>query len=47
MIKDVLCGCQLANDEEVMDMVHTWLHIQPETFYADGIRSSWTEVTNV
>jgi hypothetical protein len=37
-LKDMLHGCQFANDEEVKDMVYVWLHAQPKTFYADDIR---------
>jgi hypothetical protein len=33
-----LRGRRFANDEEVKDAVHTWLHGQPKTFFADGIR---------
>jgi hypothetical protein len=28
----------LQNDREVKDAVHTWLHAQPKTFLADGVR---------
>jgi hypothetical protein len=37
-LKHALCGWQFANDEEVKDVMHMWLHMQPETFFADGIR---------
>jgi len=30
--------CWFANDDEVKDMMHVWLHAQPETFFAFGIR---------
>lgn len=32
-----LHGHQFLN-EEVTDMVHTWLHMQLKTFFVDGIR---------
>jgi Holliday junction resolvasome RuvABC endonuclease subunit len=36
--KEALCGCQFANNEEVNDMVHTWLQTQEKTLFEDGIR---------
>jgi len=27
----------MANNEEVMEVVHTWPHMQAETFFTDGI----------
>jgi hypothetical protein len=45
-LSDVLCGHWFANDE-VKDTVHMWLCMQLKTFYAAGIRNSWTKVTNV
>jgi hypothetical protein len=36
--KDVLHGHQFANDEEVKDVVHTWLSKQLKTFFTDGMR---------
>jgi len=35
--KDVLHGCWFVDDDEVKDVVHTWLHSQPKTYFADGI----------
>jgi len=30
--------CYIDTDEEVKDMVHMWLHVKLETFYAGGIK---------
>jgi hypothetical protein len=30
-------GCRFSN-EEVKDTMHMWLHVQLETFFANGIR---------
>jgi hypothetical protein len=38
LIRDTLYGCQFSNNEEVKDAVHTWLCMQPEAFFTDGIR---------
>jgi len=38
LLKHVLHGCQFANNEEVNDMVHTWLQTQEKTLFEDGIR---------
>jgi hypothetical protein len=38
LLKDALCRHQFENDKEVRDMVHTQLHVQPETFFTEGIR---------
>jgi hypothetical protein len=38
-LKDALCGCQFANNEEVKVMLHTWLCAQLQTFFTHGIRS--------
>jgi hypothetical protein len=38
MLKDVLHGCQFANDEEVKDTIHMWLCEQLKTFFTGGIR---------
>jgi hypothetical protein len=38
VFKDVLCGCQFVNNEEVKDVMHMWLHALPKTFFADGIK---------
>jgi hypothetical protein len=27
----------LASDDEVKDVAHTWLQLQPKTLFADGI----------
>jgi hypothetical protein len=40
LLRDVLCGHQFANNEEVTDTVHIWLHMQPKTFFTDGISKS-------
>jgi histone-lysine N-methyltransferase SETMAR len=37
-LRDVLHGCRFANSEEVKYAVHTWLCVQPRTFFTDGIR---------
>jgi histone-lysine N-methyltransferase SETMAR len=37
-LKKALQGCQLGTDEEVKQMVHTWLCDQPKTFFSDGIK---------
>jgi histone-lysine N-methyltransferase SETMAR len=46
-LKDALCGCWLANNEEVKDTVHTWLRMEPKTFFTDVSGRSRTKVTNV
>jgi hypothetical protein len=38
LLKDAIHGHQFANDEEVKNKVHMWLHAQPKTFFMDGIR---------
>jgi len=41
----ILCGCQFAN-EDVKDVVHTWLSAHPRTLFGDGIRKCvWITVT--
>jgi len=45
--KYALHGCWFSNDEVVKDAYHTRLCVQPKTFFTAGIRSSWTEVTNM
>jgi hypothetical protein len=45
--KDACHGCQLANDEEVSDVIHTWFYLYPKTFFTDNIRNlsltpAWT-----
>jgi hypothetical protein len=37
-LKEALRGRRFAIDDEVKDVVHTWLRSQPKTFFADGIR---------
>jgi hypothetical protein len=46
LLKNALCGHELANNEEV-NMVHMWLHAQPKTVFTDGIRSLWIKLTDV
>jgi hypothetical protein len=36
-LSDALCKHQVSNREEVKDMVHIWLHVQPKTFFTGGI----------
>jgi hypothetical protein len=38
LIKNALRGRRFSNDDEVKDMLHTWLRGQLRTFFADGIR---------
>jgi hypothetical protein len=38
LLKVALRGCRFADDEVVKYMVHMELHMQPKTFFADGIR---------
>jgi len=38
LLKNALRGRHFANDEEVKDVVYTWLHAQPKTFCVDGKR---------
>jgi hypothetical protein len=37
---------QFSDSEEVKDMVYTWLHVQPKTFFADGIRKLMDQNNN-
>jgi hypothetical protein len=37
-LKETLCGGRFASDDEVKDAVHTWLRLQPKTFFGDWIR---------
>jgi hypothetical protein len=41
----MLCGWWFANDDEVKDAVHMWFHVQPKTFFADGIRKLTPNMT--
>jgi hypothetical protein len=38
LLNDMLHGYQLANDEEIKHAAHMHLHVQPKTFFANGIR---------
>jgi hypothetical protein len=45
LLEDVFGRQWFANDEEVKDVMHTWLHTQPKTFFADSFRrlTDWRE----
>jgi len=37
-LKEALRGRRLSCDDDVKAAVHQWLHAQPKTFFADGIK---------
>jgi len=47
LIGYLICGlhidayreCQLAHDEGISDIIHTWLYLYPKTFFTDSIRN--------
>jgi hypothetical protein len=38
-LTEALCGQRFAHDDEVKDVMHTWLWLQLKTFFADRIRT--------
>ena len=45
-MKEHLWGQKVANDDEVMEAVQSWLKATPKSFFLEGIRNlvdSWTK----